>query len=86
MESYSFSAYYMFIVQHTDYRWLAKPPKISWPFFLSKLDSLVIKTLNRPFFTLSECLSNVLITGKSHFDENNGQRNVQLIRGSFLKK
>ena len=31
------------------------------------------------FFTLSECLSNVLITGESTFDE----KNVQLIRGSF---
>ena len=30
----------------------------------------------------AECLSNVLITGESNFDE----RNVQLIRGSFLKK
>ena len=55
-------------------------------FFLSKLDSLVIKTLERHFFTFSECLSNVLITRESNFDENNGQSNVQLIRGSFLKK
>ena len=47
-----------------------------------KLDSPVIKTLERRFFTLSHCLSNVLITGKSNFDEINGQ----LIRGSFLKK
>ena len=47
-----------------------------------KLDSPVIKTLERRFFTLSDCLSNVLITGKSNFDEINGQ----LIRGSFLKK
>ena len=46
------------------------------------LDSPVVKTLERHFFTLSDCLSNVLITGKSNFDE----RNVQLIRGSFLKK
>ena len=42
----------------------------------TKLDCPVIKTLERHFFTLSECLSNVLITtGESNFDE----RNVQLI-------
>ena len=57
-------------------------PLISCPFLLSKLDSPVIKTLERHFFTLSECLSNVLITGESNLDERNGQ----LIRGSFLKK
>ena len=34
---------------------------ISCPFLSSKLDSPVIKT----FFTLSECLSNVLITGST---------------------
>ena len=43
------------------------------PIFSSKLDSLVIKTLE-----LSECLSNVLITGESDLDERNGK----LIRGS----
>ena len=52
-------------------------PLISCPFLLSKLDSPVIKTLERHFFTLS--LSNVLITGASNFDERNVQRNVQLI-------
>ena len=57
-------------------------PLISCPFLSSKLDSPVIKTLERHFFTLSECLSNVLITGESNFDE----RNVQLIRGSFGKE
>ena len=36
----------------------------------------------KKFFTLSECVSNVLITGESNFDE----RNAQMIRGSFLKK
>ena len=43
-----------------------------WPvahFFSSKLDFPVIKTLERDFFTLSEWNSNVLITGKSNFDE-----------------
>ena len=34
------------------------------------------------FSSLSECLSNVFITGESNLEENNGQ----LIRGSFLKK
>ena len=46
-------------------------PLISCPFFSSKLDSQSKK-----------CLSNVLISGESDFDE----RNEQLIRGSFLKK
>ena len=55
---------------------------ISFPFLSSKLDTPVIKTLEKHFFTLSECLSNVLITEESNFDE----RNAQLIRGSFLKK
>ena len=43
----------------------------SWTLFSSKLDSLVIKTLETHFFTLSECAFNVLITGKSYFDEKN---------------
>ena len=34
------------------------------------------------FFILSECLINVLITGKSNFDERNGQ----LVRVEFVKK
>ena len=34
-----------------------------------KLDFPVIISLERDFFTLSECISNVLITGKSNFDE-----------------
>ena len=38
----------------------------SWTLFSLKLDSPVIKTLEIPFFTLSECLSNVLITGESN--------------------
>ena len=29
----------------------------------------LIKTLETHFFTLSECVSNVLITGESNFDE-----------------
>ena len=40
-----------------------------WTLFSSKLDSPVIKTLETHFFTLSECVSNVLITGESNFDE-----------------
>ena len=51
-------------------------------FLSSKLESPVIKTLERHFFTLSECLFNVLITGESNLDERNGQ----LIGGPFLKK
>ena len=39
----------------------------------------VINTRRDPFFTLSECLSNVLITGEPNLDERNGQ----MIRGSF---
>ena len=38
-------------------------------FFSSNLDFPVIKTLERDFFTLSEWNCNVLITGKSNFDE-----------------
>ena len=56
-----------------------------WPvahFFSSKLDFPVIKTLERDFFTLSEWNSNVLITGKSNFDEKSGQ----LVRVAFVKK
>ena len=37
---------------------------ISWTFFSSKLDYPVIKTLEIHFFTLSEGLSNILITGE----------------------
>ena len=44
-------------------------PLISWTFLSSKLDSPGIKILERHFFTLSECLSNVLIPGESNFDE-----------------
>ena len=39
-------------------------------------------TLQETLFTLSECLSNILITGESNFDERNGQ----LPRVSFGKK
>ena len=42
-------------------------------FFSSKLDYPVIKTLERHFFTLSECLFNVLISGESNLDEKKGQ-------------
>ena len=54
--------------------------RIKCPFFSSILDSSVIKTLERHFITLSECLSNALITEKSNLDERNGQ----LIRGSYF--
>ena len=53
----------------------------SWTLFSSKLDSSVIKKLETHFFTLSECVSNVLITGESNFDE----KSVQLPRVSFVK-
>ena len=57
-------------------------PLISCPFLSSKLDSPVIKTLERHSLNVKKCLSNVLITGESNLDKRNGQ----LIRGSFLKK
>ena len=44
---------------------------ISWPFLSSKLDSSVIKTLER--HSLKKCLSNVLITGESNFDVRNSK-------------
>ena len=59
---------------------LKNEPLISCPFLSSKLDSPVIKTLERHFFTLCKCLFDVLITGESNLNERNGQ----LIRGSFL--
>ena len=48
------------------YEWTSDQLHISWPFLSSKLDSPLIKPL-------SECLSNVLITRESHFDERNSQ-------------
>ena len=42
---------------------------VSWTLFSQRLDSTVIKTLETHFFTLSERVSNVLITGESNFDE-----------------
>ena len=60
-------------------------PLISWTFLSSKLDSPVIKNQNIGE-TLTQCkkVSPMfwLGTGESDFDE----RNVQLIKGSFLKK
>jgi hypothetical protein len=38
--------------------------------------------LERHSLNVKKCLSDVLFTGESNFDE----RNVQLIQGSFLKK
>jgi hypothetical protein len=61
---------------------LKDEPLISCPSLSPNSNYPVIKTLERHFFTLSECLSNLLITGESNLDEENGQ----LIRGSFLKK
>ena len=39
-------------------------PLISCPFLSSKLDSPVIKTLERLSLNVKKCLSNVLITGE----------------------
>ena len=50
----------------------------SWKRPWQKIDSPVIKTLERQFSELSEWVSNVLITGESNFDE----ENVQLPRSS----
>ena len=50
-----------------------KKLNISQPFLSSKLDSPVIKTLERHFLNVKKYLSNVLITGESNFDERNGQ-------------
>ena len=50
--------------------WLVE---ISWTFLSSKLDSLVIKTLERHSLNVKKSLSNVLITGESYFDERNVQ-------------
>ena len=65
-------------------------PLISRTFLSSKLDSPVIKTLERQFFKLREYLSNVLIAGESNFDERNGQEmfnwsEVHSYRNNFLK-
>ena len=46
----------------------------------TKLDSPVIKTLEIHFFTLSECVSNVLITGESNFDEKRCPTTQRFIR------
>ena len=42
-------------------------------FFSSKLDSPVIKTLERHSLNVRKCLSNVLIKGESNFDKKYGQ-------------
>ena len=44
-------------------------PLISWTFLSSKLDSPEIKTLERHSLNVKKCLSNILITGESNFDE-----------------
>ena len=54
----------------------------SWTLFSSKLDSPVIKTLEAHSLNVKKCVSNVLITGESNFDE----KSVQLLRVSFVKK
>ena len=43
-------------------------PLISYPFLSSKLDSPVIKTLERHSLNVKKCLSNVLITGEYNLD------------------
>ena len=53
----------------------------SWTLVSSKLDSPVIKTLEKHSLNVKKCVSNVLITG-SNFDETS----VQLPRVSFVKK
>ena len=65
-------------------------PLISCPFLSSKLDSPVIKTLERHYFYIDEnqfpvnifLIVDVLSTGESNFDERNGQ----LVRVAFVKK
>ena len=44
-------------------------PLFSCPFLSSKLDSPIIKTLERHSLNLKKFLSNVLITGESNIDE-----------------
>ena len=48
-------------------------PLISWTFLSSKLDSPVSKILERHKLNVEKCLSNILITGESNFDDKNGQ-------------
>ena len=51
-------------------------PLFSYPLLSSKLDSPLIKTLEKGFFfNLSECLSNILITEEFNLDERSGQLN-----------
>ena len=52
--------------------------------------AVIRQSSGRHFFTLSECLSNVLITGESNFDERNGQEmfnwsELHSDRNNFLK-
>ena len=50
-------------------------PLFSCPLLSSKLDSPVIKILERHSLELKNPLSNVLITGQSNLDERSGQLN-----------
>ena len=73
------------------YEWTSDQLNIYWPFFSSKLDSPEIKTLERHSLNVKKCLSNVLITGESNFDEKNGQEMfkwsvVHFWRNDFFKK
>ena len=52
------------------------------PIFSLKLDFSVSKILERLSLIVKNILSNVLITGKSNFDEKSGQ----LVRVAFLKR
>ena len=55
----------------------------SWTLFSSKLNSpVIIKNWRHTHAMLKKCVSNVLITGESNFDE----KSVQLPRVSFVKK
>ena len=54
------------------YQWTSDQLNIFSTFLSSKLDSLVIKTLERHSLNLKKCLSNALIMAESNFDEKKG--------------
>ena len=55
-------------------------------FLSSKLDSSIIKTLERHSLRAKKSFSNVLITGESNLDESRDERNGQLIKRFILKE
>ena len=61
-------------------------PLISCPFLSSKLDYPIIKTLERHSLNVKKCLSNVLITGETNFDEKNVQEELMKIERFVLKE